>query len=459
MSNEIVGGSFRDPDGFVFVDDGTVFRQVNESYGITYQNFMNSGLYTELVRRSLLVPHTEDDLGKALSDAAYKVLLPQQVPFISYPYEWSFSQLKSAALHTLEIQSLALDFGMSLKDASAYNIQFVNGRPILIDTLSFEQYVEGMPWVAYRQFCQHFLAPLCLMSLTDVRLCQLSRIHIDGIPLDLASRLLPWFSWFRPWLLFHVHLHARSQKRYADEVVGHENLKAKFGLKSLRGLVDSLRSLVQKLEWKAKDSVWDEYYEEDSYAKSALEHKKGVVERFLCDTSGETVWDLGANTGLFSRIAAEKGLQVISWDFDYACVDINYRRIVQDGHQNILPLVLDLANPSPGLGWAHCERHSLLDRAPVDIVLALALIHHLVISNNVPLERVAELFSRLCTSLIIEFVPKQDPKVVKLLANRRDVFLDYDREGFERAFGLFFEVKQSIPVEESQRILYLMIRK
>jgi hypothetical protein len=211
--------SFRDPSGFVFLRDGVIYRQVNRVYQNNYDHFIRSGLWDKLVEDGLLIAHSEVELEQSATGTAYKVIEPALIPFISYPYEWCFSQLKDAGLLTLEIQLKALEFGMSLKDCSAYNIQFNQGKPIFIDTLSFEMYREGQPWVAYRQFCQHFLAPLVLMSQTDIRLQQLLRIYIDGVPLDLASSLLPARSWLNFAWLSHIHMHAKSQKQFANRAV------------------------------------------------------------------------------------------------------------------------------------------------------------------------------------------------------------------------------------------------
>src|SRR5215216_6396727 len=215
QSSGQLAASFRDPSGFLFARDGVLYRQVNRKYEQEYTRLMESGLYDKLVKAGLLVSHVEVDHAPAEAALAYKIIQPERVPFISYPYEWSFGQLKDAALATLSIQRRALKVGMSLKDASAYNIQFVRGKATLIDTLSFEIYKEGQPWVAYRQFCQHFLAPLALMATRDIRLNQLLRVYIDGIPLDLASELLPGKTRLNFGLLTHVHLHASAQKRYS----------------------------------------------------------------------------------------------------------------------------------------------------------------------------------------------------------------------------------------------------
>src|ERR1051326_2629765 len=223
MSVSVDPGSFRDPSGFVFRRENTLFRQVQIGYREEYDLLMASGLYQALVDAGLLIAHTEEDVNSSLTEGAYRVLRPEPIPFISYPYEWCFSQLYDAALATLQIQKEALRFGMSLKDASAYNIQFRAGKPVMIDTLSFERYKEGRPWPAYRQFCQHFLAPLALMSRTDIRLRQMLRTNIDGIPLDLASRLLPRSTWLQAGLLTHIHLHGAAQQRYGEQGVSGSN--------------------------------------------------------------------------------------------------------------------------------------------------------------------------------------------------------------------------------------------
>jgi len=459
MNEANVPGSFRDPSGFLFVQDGVIYRQVNALYKDQYEHLLESGLYQDLVDAGLLIAYTEAELNLARSDDAYKVIRPEEVPFVSYPYEWSFSQLKAAALATLEIQKRALAFGMSLKDSSAYNIQFVEGKPTLIDTLSFEMYQEGLPWVAYRQFCQHFLAPLALMSYKDIRLSQLLRVYIDGIPLDLTSSLLPFRSRFKLPLLLHIHFHARSQQHFSDKVVGKDTLRGRVSRQSLLGLIDSLESAVKKLEWNPQSTDWADYYQDDSYDSVGIEHKKQLVASFLDEAAPKTVWDLGSNMGLFSRIAANKGMQTISWDMDPGCVDVNYRQVVANGETHLLPLVLDLTNPSPAIGWENRERMSILERGPAEAVLALALVHHLAISNNVPLDRIAGFLARLCRWLIIEFVPKSDPKVQRLLSTREDIFPNYARQGFEDEFGRLFVVKRSEQIRSSQRTLYLMERK
>ena len=456
-NSESVPGSFRDPSGFTFLQDGSIYRQVNAVYKEHYDHLIDSGLYETLVDSGLLVSHNEVDTGYARTDSVYRVLQPELVSFVSYPYEWCFSQLKDAALTTLEIQKTALDFGMILKDASAYNIQFIKGRSVFIDTLSFEKYYEGQSWVAYRQFCQHFLAPLALMCYKDIRLNQLLRIYIDGVPLDLASLLLPFRTRFRFPLLSHIHLHAKSQEHFADKII--DTGSRKVSRLALLGLIDNLESAVRKTSWQPQGTEWAGYYQDTNYSPDAFHHKRQLVSEFLAEIEPEAVWDLGANTGIFSRIAGERGIPVISFDIDPASVEQNYLECVKKGEANVLPLVLDLTNPSPGIGWENQERMSLLERGPTDTVLALALVHHLAISNNLPLGNVADFFSKVCNSLVIEFVPKRDSQVQRLLATREDIFCDYTEQVFETEFRERFTIERSSKIRDSERTMYLMRKR
>jgi hypothetical protein len=449
-----LSASFRDPSGFLFSRDGVLYRQVNRKYEQEYVRLMESGLYEKLVKAKLLIPHVEVDVLPAEPEICYKVIQPERVPFISYPYEWSFGQLKDAALTTLSIQKRALKAGMSLKDASAYNIQFVRGKATLIDTLSFETYKEGQPWAAYRQFCQHFLAPLALMALKDVRLSQLLRVYIDGVPLDLASTLLPGSTRVNFGLLTHIHLHAGAQKRYAGEEV--KSRRGSMSQQALTGLIESLESTVRKLAWKPGGTEWGNYYDSTNYSDAAFEHKKQLVREWTTRLQPGLVWDLGANNGVFSRVVSEQGPGVIAFDIDPTAVEQNYRQVKAEKNEKVLPLLLDLTNPSPALGWANRERDAFGQRGPVDMALALAVIHHLAISNNVPLPQLADFFAETGKWLVIEFVPKSDSQVKKLLASREDIFPTYTREGFEAAFQEKFKIHEAVSVNESQRVLYLM---
>lgn len=449
--------SFRDPSGFVFYEKGKIYRQINQSYKEDYDYLMSSGLYKSLTKKGLLISHKELFSRSPLTKEGYKIIKPEPVPFISYPYEWCFSQLKDAALATLKIQKISLKFGMSLKDASAYNIQFINGKPVLIDTLSFEKYKEGKPWVAYKQFCQHFLAPLALMTFKDIRLNQLLRIYIDGIPLDLASKLLPFKTWANPSLFTHIHLHAKSQQHFADKREVVKKIKTKMSRRAFLALIESLEKTIRSLNWKGVKTEWGEYYSFTNYSRKAFSQKKKIVNEFLRKARPKTVWDLGANTGEFSRIASKNGAFVVSFDIDPVAVEKNYQWCTKTKEKNILPLLLDLTNPSPDLGWENSERVSLMRRGPADAVLALALIHHLAISNNLPFEKIAQFFHKICNQyLIVEFVPKEDSQVQKLLATRVDIFKEYNQPCFIKTFSRYFRILNSSQITQTKRRLFLM---
>ena len=456
MDGQPVGGSFRDPSGFVFTRSGVVYRQVNRVFQQEFEAVTGSGLYEELAGQRLIVRHEPVSLELAASDDAAVVLRPEPVHFISYPYEWSFGQLKDAALLTLELQERALSRGMTLRDASAYNVQFEAGSPVFIDTLSFEPRREGAPWSAYRQFCEHFLVPLALMSRVDIDLGALQRSNIDGIPLELGNQLLGSRSWRSLGLLFHVRLHAMAQRRYRDKAPGAQAARP-VTMATVQGLVRSLRSLVERLDWNPGGTEWADYTTDNNYSAEAAQAKQAVVTGMLRRRSPATVWDLGANTGDYSRAARTVAARVVSFDIDPAAVERNYRRVRADGETGILPLRMDLTNPSPALGWGHRERQSLEERGPADALLALALVHHLAIGHNLPLERIADGFARLGRALVIEFVPKSDSQVQRMLRSRPDIFPSYTREGFEAAFRKSFTIEAVEPVSGSERVLYLMV--
>ena len=450
--------SFRDPAGFLFYQNKILYRQVNQSYSEHYDHLMNSGLYDELVHNNLLITHSEVNSPLNTSkDSVYKIIQPQHIAFISYPYEWSFTQLKQAALITLEIQKIAMKFEMVLKDASAYNIQFKDGKAIFIDTLSFEKYIEGNPWQAYRQFCQHFLAPLALMSHKDIRLGQLSRVYLDGIPLDLASKILPLKTRLMFGLLTHIHAHAKSQKHYQDKKI--ENKQRRLGRRSFEGIISSLHSSVTKLKWHLDKTEWGDYYSDTNYSNLSFNHKKELIQKFIEKINPKNAWDMGANTGVFSRILSQKDIPTIAFDVDPAAVEKNYLDCIKNDEKNILPLLLDLTNPSPYMGWENLERRSFLSRGPADMILSLALIHHLAISNNLPLEKISEFFAKLCNYLVIEFVPKSDSQVQRLLTTRKDIFDGYTMERFEESFRKNFEILESHTINDSERIIYFMEKK
>jgi len=453
--NKLEPSSFRDPSGHIFYQDDYILRQVNDIYKKDLDLLVNSGLMAKLIDKGLLVSHIEDNKIKK-EKGVIVIFKADKIPFISYPYEWSFSQLKDAALVTLEIQKLAIENGMSLKDASSYNIQFINGKPIFIDLLSFEEYQEGKPWVAYEQFCQHFIGPLLLMSKVDADLNKLLRIYINGVPLRLVSKLLPKKTYLSFSISSHIHLHARNQSSYADSEKVSQNQNVKLSKFALLGIIDSLESLIKGLKYGDSDTEWGEYYTFTNYTDQAFQEKKQLVEEYLNIVKPKSVWDIGANNGEFSRLASQKGILTVASDIDPVAVEKNYIAIKNSNEENLLPLVMDLTNPSPAIGWNNQERKSLIERGPSDVVFALALIHHLAISNNLPFSHIAGFCKDIGKNLIIEFVPKDDSKVQKLLATREDIFTKYTQEDFEKEFSKLFKIVKKTTIPQSKRTLYLM---
>lgn len=462
MSSEAknLSSSFRDPAGFVFNHSGKIYRQINFAAKQDYDTAKSSGLYKALFDKDLLIKHSEvSSLSGLQADAdRYKIIRPEPVPFISYPYEWTFSQLKQAAQLTLRIQKLALSKGMILKDASAYNVQFIGDKPIFIDTLSFRIYEPGAPWDGYKQFCQHFLAPLAIANYTRLEVIKLLQIYLDGLPLDLASNLLPVKARRRWGLLSHIYMHAATQRRYTDN----EDIKApksrSVSATAMNGIISSLDNSVAKLSPPKNKSLWGNYYEFTNYSSRSFSAKKKLVANYLDKISPKPtmVWDLGANDGTFTELAAKKGAYCLAFDVDYQALEFNVSAKRPDNIKSkILPLAQDWTNPSPALGWAHAERRSLIERGPADAVMALAVIHHLAIGNNLPFSDIAQFFSQIGKNVIIEFVPKSDSKVKLLLRSREDIFTKYDQINFEKAFEKYFRQIEKKPVPGSDRDIYL----
>jgi len=392
--------SFRDPSGFIFVEDGIVYRQINQEYFDNYTSLMTSGLYDKLIAKKMIVPHIEI---KRSSDKI--IIQPTKIDFISYPYEWSFSQYKDAALLTLNIQKLALEHNMTLKDASAFNIQFAGSTPIFIDTLSFEKHREGSPWKAYGQFCRHFLAPLLLMSKVDLSLNKLVLSNIDGVSLSLATKLLPISTIVNPLIFIHLYLHAKME----NKLVQSDGKKTKISKYALLGIIDQLQSIIKNLELKTNKTEWSDYYSDDgnNYTDSSFSFKKEMITAWAHEINPKRAIDIGANTGVFSELfSSNNECFILSCDIDTLAVEKNYLR--HKNIHNLLPLIVDISNPVPAIGYHNLERESFLTRViqfKSEVVLALAVIHHLRITAGISLAMLAELFAKISNDyLIIEFV-------------------------------------------------------
>lgn len=452
-----LASSYRDPAGFVFTHADKVYRFISPLYAENYALLYESGLYQSLTDAKRLIRHEEisDPTISSLFPGKGTIILPEQIPFISYPYEWSFDMWRDAALLTLKIAAAALEKGMILKDATPFNIQFFKGRPVFIDTLSFEKYTEGEPWVAYRQFCECFLGPLLLMHYGHRDAGKLLMIYPEGIPLDVIKDMLPPKS---KWNL-HVYMHIRMQAKMAAKSPAGEEKKQAIPKHKSELLLKGLISFVKKLKPRHSDSEWNDYYSATILGEGYLDAKKKLFEAFTGKISFRSVIDLGANDGFFSFSVKDKAEHIVATDFDSNCINALYSRIRKEKISNIIPLVSSLHHPSPSIGWAGTERDSLTKRLKADLVLALALVHHLAIGANIPFEKTAEWFSGMGEYLIIEFVPKDDEKVQQLLKSRKDIFSNYDAASFRKAFEKYYEIKDEAVIGQTGRILFLMKRK
>jgi hypothetical protein len=448
--------SFKDPSGYIFQEDGIFYRQVNQSYAAEYEYLISSGLYQTLVEKKLLLAHKELNHVVNESPDHYKTLLPEQLPFISYPYEWSFDQLKDAALLTLRIARISVKKDMMLKDATPFNIQFFNGSPVFIDTLSFEKSDFTKPWIAYRQFCETFLFPLLLEHYLQIDVQQWLSVYLEGIPVKTTAALLPLKSRLNlgVWLNVYLQNNIRSKGSSGS---GKSNYQKDRMLRLLEHLISVIKKT--RIDESAR-STWNNYYGETILSQGYLRAKEEIFKSLISDIKDCRVLDLGSNDGYFSKIIADNNNQVISADFDSQCINRFYNQLKTEKRTNILPLCIDISNPPPATGFRNAERQSFLERVPSDAVTALALIHHLVLSKNILLTDAALQFSELTKKwLIIEFVPLQDEKAQQLIANKSSFHEPYDIPAFKECFLTYFEIEREVQIPVTGRVLFKMRKR
>jgi hypothetical protein len=444
--------SYRDPAGFVFQEDGSYYRQVNKQFADSYDLLMRSGLYEQLTAQRLLLTHTEVPQPVASAAVWYKTLFPEQIPFVSYPSEWCFDQLKDAALLTLALARAAISKGMVLKDATPYNVQFLATNPVWIDTLSFEPYQETCHWTAYRQFCTQFLFPLYLSHYTSMQVHDVFKAYPDGISAEIVSTLLPFKSKLRLGVWMNVFLQR-------SKAVGKSKKQIpSFSKQKMLNLIQHLTEEVAGLRQFSASSDWSHYYEDSQLGQTYFSEKKAAIQNLLQELPIGNCLDAGANEGYFSTLVSGTAKILVAADNDAVSISKCYRRCRKEGIQ-LLPLVLDITNPSPATGLNNNERQAFFDRIQFDTVIALALVHHLAIGRNIPLHMVANMFGRISRHLLIEWVPKEDQKVRQMLARRTDIFDQYDERQFEEEFSIFFIISQKIKIGDTGRILYLMEKR
>ena len=456
--------SFRDRTSRVFYQDGAVLRGINahaaQEWEVLkakpfFQQFMAEG---KIVRTEQVTPI---DVSPSPHTGQWSehwsiVLKHQTIPFISYPYEWPFTMLQDAAQLTLELQAAALNTDMTLKDATPFNVQWSGSQPVFIDIPSFERLRPGEPWVGYRQFCQLFLYPLFLQAYKDIPFQPWLRGNLEGIEPAQCAHLLSFRDLFRPGVLSHVVLQAKAQASYAQT---ERNLKkdlrqAGFHKALIQANVGRLQKQIAQLTWKQSRSTWSDYTEALPYTESEQHQKADFVQRIIHSQRWHLVWDLGCNTGMFSRIAAENAEYVLAMDIDALVVERLYCALKKEQSSNILPLISNVADPAPNLGWRGLERKALVERGKPDLTLCLALLHHVVIGAHIPLREFVSWLASLGTALVIEFVTRDDPMVQTLLRHKADHYTDYDLEYFERCLADAFAIDRQETLESGTRILY-----
>lgn len=429
--------SFRDPSGYIYEDKNTIYRSIKEFGRKQYEAIRHNNAIAESINNGFLINTKElpfQEWPNEIKDSAY-VLQHDRIPYVSYPYEWSFCQLKSAAIHHLDFQLYLFKKGIVLKDASAYNIQFIGTTPLFIDLLSLKPYQTGEYWTAHKQFCENFLNPLLLRSILGIPHNHWFRGTVEGIPtMDLAN-LIPLHKKLS-WNMFsHILLQAkldRSAIHHQEKTLSIIGKRRPLPAIAYESLLLQMRKWINKLHPHGTEkTTWSDYSSNHTYSSKEALLKKDFIAEFTRSTNPDILVDLGCNTGDYSFTALENGAKyVIGFDFDQNALDGAYQRGTQY-HKPFLPLYLDATNPSPSQGWLESERQGFNTRTKTDAIIALAFIHHLAIAKNIPLHQLIDWLLAIAPTGVIEFIPKSDPTISKMLFFRDDIFIDYTESNFE----------------------------
>lgn len=457
--------SYKDTAARVFQKDGLYYRYIFKEYQAEYNHLMQSGLYAKLQAKGLIIAHEEMQND---SELAYKLLYPSQISFQSYPFEWSYTQWRKVIIAYIQINQIALAHGMILKDASPYNFYLTKGKAVLLDTSSFSFFKEGEPWIAYRQFCSELLSPIALMHYNGQKWSRITRTHLRGLPLNFVSKQLPLKSWFNSTAFIHIHLHSKYANAQGDtakakqQLAGEKNYNRKgFSTEKLQSLIGMLLCTVEK--WTKPyqfEKHWSEYYEQDIESEKYLTNKEQIVKGWLEKLHPNSVLDMGANTGKFSFIAAAYTQRVIALESDDICVDMMEAQIKKEKLVNVNALMQELAETTPNLGVDEKEMASIFTRAKSEMVMALALEHHLHINSQMSFTQIAEMFSLFSTRyLITEFVPASDSKVQLLIKDRNKDLSAYTLAAFQNALSKYFTIIEQTNLVGSDRQLILLEKK
>ncbi|HEY1739171.1 MAG TPA: methyltransferase [Acidimicrobiia bacterium] len=458
MTDIAESASFRDPDASVFYAGDRVLRGLHERAAGDWQMLSGTKFFPAFTADGRIVPtKAVDPIADSAISGTYDVVLEhERIPFISYPYEWTFGMLRDAAVLHLEIMLAALDEGMSMKDGYSFNVQWRGATPTFIDIGSFERIPNG-PWIGYRQFCQTFLYPLMLDAYLRVPFQKYLLGHLDGLePTDML-RLLSGRRRLRKGVFSNVYLHSVAERRVTKggQQIKEDLGKAGFGAELSKSTVRKLLKLVRGMRSKRSESGWKNYRTTCSYSDDDRDAKAAFLRQVLDGHPSTLAYDLGANDGIYARMVAERGGYVVAVDSDDVTVDAMYRSLRADGITNVLPLALNLVDPSPARGWRGEERRAFFDRARPDLVLALALVHHLALTANVPLDQIVSWLHSMGGTLVIEFVEPHDPMAKQLLDNKRSgLFPDYRIDAFEKLLEERYTVVNRTPLPGGTRTLY-----
>lgn len=426
--------------------------------GLSRLSFLQKeNLLKELIERDLIIKTDFIESHEfELTDKNNKIIEHEKLDFISYPYEWTFNQLKDAAIFHLDLQIFLLEKNAKLIDSSAYNIQFKNNKPILIDILSIDKYHKGEYWKGHRQFCENFLNPLLLRSKKGIDFNNWFKGNLEGITTNEINKVLSFKDYFSYTIFFHVYLlNKMDNERISDpEKLDKKTKKiSKFSQNSYKSVLIQLKNYIQNLKPKKQISTWEKYSENNTYSDSESIKKLEITEKFYNENNIGILVDLGCNDGKFSEYAARKNLRVVGFDFDLNALDRLYLKSKKN-NLNFLPLFSDFTNPSNNLGWNDNERKSLKERGKFDASIALALVHHLVLAKNIPLEEAIKWIVSFSPIGLIEFVPKEDPTAQMMLSLKGDIFPDYNEKNFENILLAFKKIKQKTKITSTNRIIY-----
>ena len=454
-----IPGSFRDPSASIFIFEDRIIRKINKSGNEKINLFLSSKILEESIEQNYLVDTwiVDDQELKKKFNSEF-LLEHKKVPFISYPYEWSFEQLKDAALHHLNFNIFLLEKNFQLSDATAYNIQFIGNKPIFIDAMSIEKYDVGSNWNGHNQFCEQYLNPLIINSRKKIFHNNWYRGNIEGISNADTCKILNIFQKLNPTIFLNVVLPTffenKNKLKNIDELKLLKNNKRNFNKNSYLWMLKNLKKFISKIKKSNEKTFWKNYDVDNTYSDEQFEIKKKIVSEFIKKNKSKNLCDLGCNTGEYSEISINNGCKnVVGFDYDQGALGKSYLRSKQKNLQ-FLPLYLDAANPSSNIGWNQTERFGLLERCNFDAMIALAFEHHLAIAKNIPLNDLIEWFISIAPKGLIEFVPKEDETIQIMLKYRKDIFIDYTEENFKKLLLQKAKIIQINNIKNTKRKIY-----